>query len=117
RKLLLAEQRDLGPELGEAGRHLVADAHHVADGEARGHADVDAAHARRRGAIQVARLEVALGDQLVALAELLALRARDGLDVVGLVLERRHRDGERVTAALAGARELERLAPRLRGPT
>ncbi len=92
RQVALAEQGDLRAQLLEAERHLVADAHHVADLQARhDRGDVDAAHVRGGRPIEVAELEVALIDHLVALAILLPRRRRHRLDLVDAA--RRSRPG------------------------
>ena len=75
------------PELRDALRHLIADAHHVADLQAGHDADVDAAHGDGRGTIEVASLEIAEVDLFEALGVLAPIRGRDRRDLVQPVLD------------------------------
>ena len=117
REVVLAKQRHLRAELRDAGRHLIADAHHVADVQAGHDVDIDAAHVGGGRTIEVADLEIALVDRLVALAILAAGWPMRPPRCVGAVLERRRRrHREAIDGPLAGAGERERLRRRIGRP-
>src|SRR5206468_536243 len=97
------QEADPGPELRDPRGDLVPDAHHVADAEAGNDVDVDAAHLAGGLPIEVAGLEIAVLDDVVAVAVLLAARGGHGLHLVDLVLQGRNGHREAIDAALAGA--------------
>ena len=110
-QLALAEQPDVGAELRQRRRHLVADAHDVADLESGAHLDVDAGDRRRGLAIEVARLQIAILHDRVALA---CIRwpptLRDRGDAIRALPGRRRRDREGQLRPLARPHEMQRRA-------
>ena len=116
RQLVLAEQRDRVTKLRDAGRHLVADAHDVADGEPGNGHDVDAAHVAHRRPVQVPRLEIAMVEQIVALDIFTTARAGDRRYLVRAVLEHRNGDDKMMNGAFARVREREGVSGRLGCP-
>jgi hypothetical protein len=117
REVVLAKQCHRRTQLLDAGRHFVADAHDVADLQPRRDLDVDAAHHARRLVIQVARLEVAVLDDVISLAIVAAAGSRHRVDRVLAVLDGGHGHHELIPGPLARARQRERNRGRLGCPS
>ena len=76
RERVRAEHLDLRAELLDRGRHLIAGAHHVADGQVRRRLDVDHLQRHGRRVVDVLPADVRILDHLVAAIEALPARRR-----------------------------------------
>src|SRR5207237_1530679 len=102
--------------LREARTPLITHAHHITYPQPGRYRDIAAFHAGSGGSLEIARLEIPMPDDLVALAELAASGRRDRFYAVLAPLERRDGDGERIERTLPCVRELERLRWWIDGP-
>ena len=119
RQVAFTKQRDLGAQLLQADRDLIANAHHVSHPQSGRGAQVDASHLRSRCAIEVSHLEVAVVDDLVSLPILVGHPFLVGRTFMGCRGDRFNRvgpringagpDREAISRALARSRECERL--------
>jgi hypothetical protein len=80
-QVLAAQQLHLRAQLLDRGRHLVADAHDIADQQVRRRTDVDHLERRLRGVVDVVPRDVRVFDHLIAAVVGLAAGRQDRLDV------------------------------------
>ena len=104
RQIVGRQHLDLRPELRDRGRHLIADAHDVADRQVGRYSHVDHLHRRSRRIVDVIAPDMRILDHLIAAGVRLAAGRRDGAhpELGSLRVRRRlHHKPQRLRLVLA----------------